>query len=131
MLLPPLMAAFREYESTNPRGQIYVLMGRNTFSAAQFFLGLMDSQTKALFAGEPSSSKPNFVGEESELVLPWSGGIGSISDEYHETIPGDHREWIQPDISYVLPSTEYFRNRDPLLQMVLTDIAKKLREKNR
>ena len=131
MLLPPLMAAFQEYESTNPRGQIYVLMGRNTFSAAQFFLGLMDSQTKALFAGEPSSSKPNFVGEESELVLPWSGGIGSISDKYHETIPGDHREWIQPDISYVLPSTEYFRNRDPLLQMVLTDIAKKLREKNR
>ena len=129
MLLPPLMNAFRNYESAQPRGQIYVLMGRNTFSAAQFFLGLMDSQTKAIFAGEPSSSRPNFVGEESELVLPWSGGLGSISDEYHESIPGDKREWIAPEIPYVLSSSDYFANRDPLLDKVLADIARKSREK--
>jgi hypothetical protein len=127
MLLPPLMAAFRGYESSQPRGQIYVLMGRNTFSAAQFFLGLMDSQTRAIFAGEPSSSRPNFVGEESEVMLPWSGAIGSISDEYHESIPGDKREWIPPDIPYVLSSTDYFANRDPLLDKVLADIAKRAR----
>ena len=131
MLLPPLMAAFNEYERANPRGQIYVLMGRNTFSAAQFFLGLMDSQTRAIFAGEPSSSRPNFVGEESGLMLPWSGGIGSISDQYHETIPGDKREWIAPDIPYVLSSSDYFANRDPLLEKVLADIAKKARTKSR
>lgn len=122
MLLPPLMAAFRNYESTHPDGRIYVLMGRNTFSAAQVFLAQMDAQTKAIFAGEPSSSRPNFVGEESEVVLPWSGGIGSISDEYHETIPGDQREWIEPDIRYVLGSVDYFANRDPLLEKVLAAI---------
>ncbi|MFL5481467.1 MAG: hypothetical protein ACJ8AK_04695 [Gemmatimonadaceae bacterium] len=128
-LLPPLMAAFREYEAANPGGQIYVLMGRNTFSAAEFFLGVMDAQTKAIFAGEPSSSRPNFVGEESQVVLPWSGAMGSISDQYHETIPGDRREWIQPEIAYQLSSTDYFGNRDPLLQKVLTAIARKTRSK--
>jgi hypothetical protein len=128
-LLPPLMAAFREYEAANPAGQIYVLMGRNTFSAAQFFLGVMDAQTNAIFAGEPSSSRPNFVGEESQVVLPWSGAMGSISDQYHETIPGDRREWIQPEISYQLSSRDYFANRDPLLQKVLTAIAGKSRSK--
>ena len=129
MLLPPLIAAFREYESSQPRGQIYVVMGRNTFSAAQYFLGLMDSQTNALFAGEPSSSRPNFVGEESEVMLPWSGAIGSISDEYHESIPGDKREWIAPDIPYVLSSADYFGNRDPLLDKVLADISRRARTK--
>jgi hypothetical protein len=128
-LLPPLMAAFREYEAANPAGQIYVLMGRNTFSAAQFFLGVMDAQTNAIFAGEPSSSRPNFVGEESQVVLPWSGAMGSISDQYHETIPGDRREWIKPEISYQLSSRDYFANRDPLLQKVLTAIAGKSRSK--
>jgi hypothetical protein len=131
MLLPPLIAAFREYESSQPRGQIYVLMGRNTFSAAQFFLGLMDLQTNAIFAGEPSSSRPNFVGEESEVMLPWSGAIGSISDEYHESIPGDKREWIAPDIPYVLSSADYFENRDPLLAKVLADIARRARTKSK
>jgi hypothetical protein len=129
MLLPPLITAFREYEAAQPRGQIYVLMGRNTFSAAQFFLGVMDSQTQAIFAGEPSSSRPNFVGEESEVMLPWSGAIGSISDEYHESIPGDKREWIAPEIPYVLSSADYFANRDPLLEKVLADIARRARTK--
>jgi peptidase S41-like protein len=123
-LLPPLLEAFRHYEQANERGRIYVLMGRNTFSAAQVFLAQMDRDTRAIFAGEPSSSRPNFVGEETPVQLPWSGAIGSISDEYHETIPGDKREWIEPDIKLTLSSRDYFANRDPLLEKVLA-IAKK------
>jgi hypothetical protein len=121
MLLPPLLNAFRRYEQANKSGRIYVLMGRNTFSAAQVFLAQMDRDTHAIFAGEPSSSRPNFVGEETPVELPWSGAIGSISDEYHETIPGDKREWIEPDIKLVLSSRDYFANRDPLLDKVLAD----------
>ncbi len=125
MLLPPLMSVFRQYESSRSDGRIYVLMGRNTFSAAQVFLAEMDKQTRAIFAGEPSSSKPNFVGEETPVMLPWSGAIGSISDQYHETIPGDTREWIEPDIKLSLSSTDYFANRDPLLEKVLADAKRK------
>jgi hypothetical protein len=124
-LLPPLLSAFRNYEGARRDGRIYVLMGRNTFSAAQVFLAQMDRDTHAVFAGEPSSSRPNFVGEETEVVLPWSGAIGSISDEYHETIPGDKREWIEPDIKLTLSSGAYFANRDPLLEKVLANARKK------
>jgi hypothetical protein len=101
--------------------RIYVVMGRNTFSAAQVFLARMNRETNARFAGEPSSSRPNFVGEESMVQLPWSGAIGSISDRYHETIPGDTREWIAPSIRYDPSARDYFANRDLLLEMVLTD----------
>jgi hypothetical protein len=125
-LLPPLLDVFRHYESTRSGGSIYVLMGRNTFSAAQVFLGQMDRYTRAIFAGEPSSSRPNFVGEEAGVTLPWSGAIGSISNRYHETIPGDTREWIDPEIKVSLSSADYFANRDPLLDKVMA-AAKKVR----
>ena len=123
-LLPPLLTVLRNYETAD-NGRIYVLMGRNTFSAAQVFLAQMDRYTNAIFAGEPSSSRPNFVGEESPVMLPWSGAIGSISDQYHETIPGDSRQWIEPSIKVIPRSTDYFANKDPLLEKVLADAMKK------
>jgi hypothetical protein len=119
-LLTPLMTTLHNYESSRRDARIYVLMGRNTFSAAQVFLGRMDRETNAVFAGEPSSSKPNFVGEEDPVQLPWSGAIGSISNRYHETIPGDKREWIAPTIRYSPSARDYFANKDPLLDMVLS-----------
>jgi hypothetical protein len=120
-LLTPLVATLHNYESSRRDARIYVLMGRNTFSAAQVFLGRMDRETNARFAGEPSSSRPNFVGEESPVQLPWSGAIGSISDQYHESIPGDTREWIAPNIRYNPSAGDYFANRDRLLELVLAD----------
>jgi hypothetical protein len=120
-LLTPLVAVLHNYESSRRDARIYVLMGRNTFSAAQVFLGRMDRETNAIFAGEPSSSKPNFVGEENAVQLPWSGAIGSISTRYHESIPGDKREWIAPTIQYSPSARDYFANRDSLLELVLAD----------
>lgn len=118
-LLSPLVAQMQRFEREHPDGRLVVLMGRNTFSAAQIFLARADHETNALFAGEPSSSRPNFVGEENEFVLPWSGAPTSISNRYHETIPGDTRDSIPPDLPLVLSSQDYFANRDPLLQRVL------------
>jgi hypothetical protein len=120
-LLTPLVNVLHDYDSSRPDARTYVLMGRNTFSAAQVFLGRMDRETNARFAGEPSSSRPNFVGEENPVQLPWSGAIGSISNRYHETIPGDTREWIAPSIRYSPSARDYFANKDSLLDLVLRD----------
>jgi len=80
---------------------------------------LINKETKALFAGEPSSSSPNFVGEEGNtIMLPWSGAIGNISNRYHENIPGDKRKWIQPDMYVTLSSKAYFENRDPVMEYI-------------
>lgn len=118
-LLGPLLDELQRFEKSRPDAKLWILMGRNTFSAAQIFLGRADRLTNARFAGESSSSRPNFVGEEHEVVLPWSGMLGSISNRYHETIPGDTREFIAPDLAYELTSADYFANRDLLLECVL------------
>jgi hypothetical protein len=118
-LLTPLLAALRTFESDNPQAKLSVITGRNTFSAAQIFIAQVARYTKARFVGEPSSSKPNFVGEENQIILPWSGALGSISNRYHESIPGDTRLWIEPDLKVDLASQDYFSNRDPVLELLL------------
>ena len=118
-LYPPIIDALTKWEAANPKGKLYVLTGRNTFSAAQNFISQLDKLTRAIFVGEPSSSKPNFVGEENDIQLPWSGAIASISNRFHENIPGDKRGWIEPDVKIDLSSSDYFANRDPVLERVL------------
>ncbi|MBI2928607.1 MAG: hypothetical protein HYY24_23305 [Verrucomicrobia bacterium] len=54
---------------------------------------------KAVFAREPSGAKPNFVGGENPVKLPRSGAVANIANHHHETIPGDTREWIEPEIN--------------------------------
>ena len=117
-LLPPLLGVLKAFEAKSPAARLVVLTGRNTFSAAQIFIAQVDRETKAVFAGEMSSSKPNFVGEENGFVLPWSKASGSISNRYHESIPGDRREGIQPELELRLSSANYFGNRDVLLEAV-------------
>lgn len=117
-LTPPFVAMLKEFESNHPASKLVVITGRNTFSAAQIFISRIDAATNAVFAGEMSSSSPNFVGEENMVMLPFSGAMGSVSNRYHENIPGDKRKWIEPDIKVLLTSTDYFENRDPVLEAI-------------
>jgi hypothetical protein len=124
-LLSPLLDAIKKFESDNKSAKIVVITGRNTFSAAQIFISLLNKDTRALFAGEPSSSSPNFVGEEGNtFILPFSGAMGNISNRYHESIPGDMRKWIQPNFSIPLSSKDYFKNQDPVMKFILYKFGK-------
>jgi hypothetical protein len=117
-LLGPLVEGIKNFEKSNPKSEIIVITGRNTFSAAQVFISVLNRDTHAKFAGEPSSSCPNFVGEGNYFLLPYSGAMGSISNKYHESIPGDTRKWIAPDFPVLLSSAAYFKNQDPVLEFV-------------
>jgi len=118
MLLDPLLAAMKAFRDI-PGTRITIVTGRNTFSACQIFISRADALVHPVFAGERSSSKPNFVGEEYEVVLPYSGARGSISNRYHESIAGDNRQWIEPSLPVSLTSVDYFANRDPVLEAVI------------
>ena len=112
-----------EFEMRSPDHRIFVLVGRNTFSAAQNFINRVERWTGATFVGEPSSSSPNFVGEENEIVLPYSRVRGSISNLYwQDSDPWDDRPWIAPDLPVVLTAQEYFQGVDPALDRVLDQL---------
>jgi tetratricopeptide (TPR) repeat protein len=116
----PLVRAMVQFEGWGPDRQIYVIVGRNTFSAAGNFLNAVERITNARFAGEPSSAKPNSVGEDTEILLPYSGIRGSLASRYfQDSDPNDDRLWIPIDIPVELTSRDYFANRDPVLAAVL------------
>lgn len=123
-LVRPLLRHLIAWEMSNERNRIWVLTGRNTFSAAQNFLNQVERLTDAIIVGEPSASRPNFIGEETSVELPWSRIRGSISTRYwQDSDPTDHRQWIYPDVPIGLNSKAYFANHDPVLEAVRAIIS--------
>ncbi len=118
-----LVRALIAFEKSRAGNRVYAIAGRGTFSAARNFINVVERMTDAIFAGEPSSSRPNFVGEDTDLRLPYSGIVGSMSSRYfQDSDPLDDRQWIAPDIPVRLSSQDYFANRDPVLAAVLDAI---------
>lgn len=99
---------------------LYVIIGRGTFSAAQNTATAIGNETRAVFVGEPSGSRPNFIGETIPFRLPYSKTTVNVGDLYWQTSwPMDHRQWIAPDI-YAPPTFEAYRsNRDPAMEAIL------------
>ena len=118
-LLYPLLEVMNKFQTANGPQSITIITGRNTFSAAQIFISKCDGLFHPVFVGESSSSKPNFVGEENAVILPYSGAMCSISNRYHESIPGDNRNVIEPHHQILLSSTDYFKNEDPVMNQLL------------
>jgi len=106
--------------SYNDEGRLFVITGRETFSACQNFCTWLDRQTAAMFAGEPTGSRPNFVGEGNIIVLPYSGLEISASSRYwQDSVSEDMRLWIAPEFEAEMTSEDYRKNRDPALAVIL------------
>jgi hypothetical protein len=122
-LLNPMVRAIVHFETTRPGARTFVITGPYTFSACQTFIAQVDRLTNAVFVGEPSASKPTFVGEDTELLLPWSGTIGSISTRLHSSYPLEERTWIAPEIPVPSLGTDWLAGKDAARDAVLAVIA--------
>jgi tetratricopeptide (TPR) repeat protein len=104
----------------NHHGALFVIIGRLTFSAAQNTVTAIDRETSAIFVGEPTGSRPNFIGESIWFELPYSKVRANAADLFWQTSwPDDHRPWVAPDI-YTPPTFDaYRRNQDPAMDAIL------------
>ena len=128
-IVPPMLKTLIEFEIINPEGKIFVLMGRGTFSAAQNLLTEITIFTNAILVGEPSGSSPSFIGEAGWFKLPYSGLLGIVASQYHQTsTTEDHRDWIAPHIPVGLSSTDYFNGNDKALNIIMEVIKTYKRE---
>lgn len=120
----PLIEGILRSEKFRKPGNLFVIVGRNTFSAAINTTVDLERRTTAILVGEPPSSPPNFVGESVEVVLPASRWPLSISDLWWQTsYPMDYRQMITPQI-YVAPSAAALRaHRDPVMEAIEAYIA--------
>jgi pimeloyl-ACP methyl ester carboxylesterase len=111
-------------DTINRKGHLFVILGRNTFSAAMSVATDLERQTECLFVGEPSCSSPNSRGQANPITLPCSGLRLSCASLYYQgaLLSSDRRPWIAPDIVAEISSADEANNHDPALAAILTEI---------
>ena len=115
-LTPALVRELAGFRASAGPQSLFVIIGRNTFSASQNMITDLDRFADPVFVGEPSGSRPNALSESGNFRLPYSGLSGYLSSQYHQqSWPEDHRIWIAPDIPVALSSADFFAGRDPAL----------------
>ncbi|MCA9726540.1 MAG: S41 family peptidase [Candidatus Eisenbacteria bacterium] len=116
----PLLHRIIGSDAINRRGHLFVITSRETFSAAMAFAAMLDRHTQALFVGEPTGSRPNFVGESSVFTLPYSQIPVSCSSRFHQNgDPVDFRTCLAPDLPAPVTFADYREGRDPASEAIL------------
>lgn len=99
--------------------RLYVLIGRNVYSAAANFSTDLERLAKPIFVGEPTSMTGNQHGDEGAVRLPWSGLRATISGvRWQLSHPWDLRRSIAPKVPVQLSAKAYFAGSDPALDAV-------------
>jgi tetratricopeptide (TPR) repeat protein len=123
-LVSPLVRLVAWFEAASPDHRVFVVTGRSTFSACQNLVNRLERNCHVIVAGEPSSSRPNFTGESTEVALPWSGLRLSISSRWwQDSHPEDLRPWIAPHVPVRMTSADWFTQRDPTIAAIVEVIA--------
>jgi hypothetical protein len=102
----------------NQPGRLFVIVGRQTFSAAMVNAIDFRKQTRAMLVGEPIGERPNSYSENDEMTLPHSKLVVSYSTRYYQFVDEDVPA-VLPD-QRIDPTWEDFRaGRDAALEWIL------------
>jgi peptidase S41-like protein len=100
------------------QGNLFVLIGRRTFSSALLNAVELKEETKPILIGEPAGQRPNFYGEVEIMTLPYSRLRVHYSTRFFKTMDGDPPA-LAPDIEVEPSSSDYMSGRDPVLERAL------------
>ena len=114
----PLLLSLIKSKNLEGRGRLFVVIGRSTFSAAQFLVNELEQYTDAVFVGEPSGGKANSYGDSRKITLPNSKITVRVSTLWWQEDPRDIRQWKGPDVAAELTSRDYASNLDPAFAAV-------------
>ena len=110
--------------SARPNAQLYVLIGRNVYSAAGNFVTDLERFANPVFVGEPTGDMGNQEGDEGKVILPYSGLSATIAAvKWQLSDPWDNRGTIVPQVPVELTAADYFAGRDPVLDTVMKLVA--------
>ncbi|HSN18935.1 MAG TPA: hypothetical protein VLV87_12100 [Gammaproteobacteria bacterium] len=113
-----LIAPLLQRAALNRKGRLYVITGRNTFSAAMNNAVQFHTETQATLVGEPPGEVPNSYQERRDFRLPNSHLRVNYSVEFYKFLPGDSPA-LMPDIDAEPDWTDYAQGRDPALEKIM------------
>lgn len=109
--------------TTKEGNRLYVLIGRTSYSATGNLMTDLERFAEPIFVGEPSAGFGNQDGDESAILLPYSGVHATVTSvRWQLSHPWDKRTSIVPDIPVQLTAKAYFAGKDPALETVLEAI---------
>lgn len=92
-VLQPFLAEL----AARPTLEVYVLIGRRTFSSALMNAIELDQQADALLVGEATGGRPNHYGEVRSFRLPNSQIQVSYATRYFRMLPNDDPSSLEPE----------------------------------
>jgi hypothetical protein len=121
--LEPFFALFDDPLVDVP-GKLFVITGRNTWSAGSMLLARLEAGTSATIVGETMGGNPTFYGDVTDVALPYSGLAVTVTGMLEVGVdPEDPRDTIEVD--QLAPLTrEFWRDRrDPALELIIVDVV--------
>jgi tetratricopeptide (TPR) repeat protein len=116
----PVLSRLTRAERINQPGNLFLIVGRYTFSAAPIVASVIESHANAILVGEPTPTGPNFIGEDNFFNLPYSQLPVSVSDQYHQTTwSTDTRTALTPLLLAPFSVEAYRAKRDLALETIL------------
>jgi hypothetical protein len=101
-------------------GRLFLVTGRNTFSAASMFAAMLQARTNLTIVGEPMGGSPNMWGNNRDIELDHSGLVVSVATSFElATTQGDQRTTIDPDLPVPLTFRDWSSGRDAALDGIL------------
>ena len=119
-LVRPIIRGLIQLEKIDRKGNLFVIIGRRTFSAAQNLVNQLETWTNVVFVGEPTGSHVNMYGDARTFRLPNSGLRLRISELWHQDKnERDTRKWTLPQIAAEPEFVKYKDNIDPAMEAIL------------
>ncbi|WPC39527.1 peptidase S41 [Clostridium sp. JS66] len=110
----------------NNKNSLFVIVGRDTFSAAMVDTVLLKKQTNATFVGESTSAKPSHYGAVKHLTLPNSKIEVGYSTQFNEADDNDSEGSLDDKLNTFMPDkiieisiNDYVNKKDPILDYIL------------
>jgi hypothetical protein len=118
-----LISRIKENKEINQQGNLFVITGRRTFSAAMVNSIDFKKETNATIVGEPPGEKPNSYSENDEMKLPNSKLVISYSTRYYKFLDEDV-EAFQPDVRIDPNWNDYIQGRDAMMDWIISHCKK-------
>ncbi len=113
-----LIRPLQQRAALNQKGNLYVIVGRRTFSAAMANAIDFRKDTNATLVGEPIGERPNSYSENDEMTLPNSRLVVSYSTRYYQFLDQDVPA-VLPDVRIDPTWADHRAGRDPVLEWIL------------
>ena len=127
-MVPSLVEQFRKRNNNLDKGKLFIVTGKNTFSAASIFIGQMKKTTNAITIGE-TAGPLNFSSDPVLFSLPHNKILVNISRLYSQDgQPTDTRGFYPPDYYIPVIAADYFQHHDPVMDAIKKDKIRTLKD---